>query len=316
MPHQLFLLTLGLGLVDVAASFAPPPQSDAALYLNWCDSASPLQQFAVRAPAVTTPDGALCVTQSSPYPAPLTLQPCAGLASQAWAFNASASWPLAFTSVASDGSCILWNTQGGPGYEAAGSSVGVYACSSPTPFDSLFAVDMPAPGLLAALETSPGNRTFSNLCVEARNPAPPPLGTPDQVAWAKTEFACFIHWNMATAAGSQGCGCGEAPPPLSLWHPENLDTDAWIDAGMAMGCARFIYVAKHGCGFCTWPSKAQVLGATYPYSVAFAPNTTDVVSAFVASARKRGVGYGFYYSVGSKSPPKKNAPATRRCELS
>jgi hypothetical protein len=39
----------------------------------------------------------------------------------------------------------------------------------------------------------------------------------------------------------------------------------------------------------------------YPYSVKFAPNTTDVVSAFVASAKKAQVGFGFYYSVGSNA---------------
>lgn len=62
-----------------------------------------------------------------------------------------------------------------------------------------------------------------------------------------------------------------------------------------------IYVAKHGCGFCTWPSNATILGERYSYSVAFAPNTTDVVSLFVDSARRAGVGFGFYYSVGSNA---------------
>ena len=33
----------------------------------------------------------------------------------------------------------------------------------------------------------------------------------------------------------------------------------------------------------------------------YAPNTTDVVSNFVASAKKYGVGFGFYYSVGQNA---------------
>jgi len=38
------------------------------------------------------------------------------------------------------------------------------------------------------------------LCVNAI-----PFGTPEQLQWAKDEMGCFIHWNMATAAGTQGC---------------------------------------------------------------------------------------------------------------
>jgi hypothetical protein len=98
-------------------------------------------------------------------------------------------------------------------------------------------------------------------------------------------MACFIHFNMATAAGSQGCGaCSQAPPSISLWNPSALDPDAWVASGIAMGCRRFVYVAKHGCGFATWPSNANVLGSRYPYSVAFARDTTDVVSTYVVPA--------------------------------
>ena len=109
-----------------AASFSLAPALDAELLLNWCDASSPLQQFTVSPTSVSTPDGTLCFTMAA-----LTLQPCAGLATQNWAFNTSASWPAAFTSATAsgDGSCLLWNTQGGPGYESVGSTVGVYACS-------------------------------------------------------------------------------------------------------------------------------------------------------------------------------------------
>lgn len=274
------------------------------LVLAWCSATDVQQQFTVRANSVTTPDGSLCATMSQPYPAALTMQPCvAGEATQAWAYGgASGPVPFAFTAPAgADGACLLLNTQGGPGYEMAGSTVGVYACSTPTPFDSVFTPNYPAPGLLAANMTSPGNRTFSDLCVAAVNPPPPPRGTPQQVAWERSRMACFIHWNMATAVGSQGCGGGNAPPDISNWHPTALNTDAWISAGMAMGCKRFVYVAKHGCGFTTWPSTALVRGVRYPYSIAFAPNTTDVVGAFVASAKKAGTPFGFYYSLGSNA---------------
>jgi hypothetical protein len=288
-------------LASRAAALAMP--AHVPLQLNWCDATEPLQQFVVSGSTVTDATGALCATMSAPYPAALTMEPCSGAATQAWTFNKSTQWPAAFASPSLwENGCAIWNTQGGPGYELVGSTVGVYACSSPTPFDSVFKVGYPFAGAIAATMTEPGNTTFSNLCVQATVPPPPPIGTPDIIAWQETEMACFYHWNMATAKGSQGCGgCSQAPPDISIWNPTALDTDSWAAAGVAMGCKRLIYVAKHGCGFATWPSNATILGERYPYSVAYAPNTTDVVAAFVASAQKLSVGYGFYYSVGSNA---------------
>lgn len=104
---------------------------------------------------------------------------------------------------------------------------------------------------------------------------------------------------MATMVGSQGCG-GGAPPPLSAWQPTALDTDAWADACVAMGGVRIVYVAKHGCGFTAWRSNVTLYG--YAYGVKDSPfPDVDVTARFVASARKRGLGYGFYYSVVSNA---------------
>jgi len=85
-----------------------------------------------------------------------------------------------------------------------------------------------------------------------------------------------------------------------------VDTDAWIDAGIAMGCTRFVYTAKHSCGFLTW--KSTLPASTYNYSVEYAsagssPGSApqDIVASFVQSARNKGVGLGFYYSVSSNA---------------
>lgn len=298
-PSRLLLL------VGVLPALASAMSAGSKLVLAWCDASNSAQQFNVVASTqlVTDASGALCATQSSPFPAALTMQPCApaGSAPQTWAYNVSADWPLAFTHIDAGGDCSLWNTQGGPGYEAVGSTVGVYACSAPTPFDSVFRVGYPFAGALAAVYTSPNNSTFSNLCVEAQPLPPSPIGTPEQIAWQRSELACFFHMNMATMAGTQGCSGGSEPPDITLWNPQFIDTDAWVAAGAAMGCQRFIYVAKHGCGFAAWPSAATINGSVYPYSVRFAPNTTDVVASFAASVKKVGGGLGFYYSVGSNA---------------
>ena len=118
------------------------------------------------------------------------------------------------------------------------------------------------------------------------------------LAWQLKDVGCFVHYNMATMVGSQGCQDGvSVPPPLSAWQPTALDTDAWVSTCAAMGGSRIIYVAKHGCGFAAWNSSVQ----GYPYSAQNAPMPVDAVAAFVASARKAGLGVGFYYSDATNS---------------
>jgi alpha-L-fucosidase len=122
-----------------------------------------------------------------------------------------------------------------------------------------------------------------------------PRPTPVLLAWQLNDTGCFVHYNMATAAGTQGCQMseagGDAPPPLSAWRPTALDTDAWADTCKAMGGSRIILTAKHNCGFIPWHSSAV---PNYTYTVA--ESQPDVVAAFVASARRAGLGVGFYYS--------------------
>ena len=193
-----------LALLALSRAAAAPIYPGAPLQITWCDAADPLQQFRVQSSTLTDSSGTLCATMTSPYPAALTMETCQpGLATQAWSYNTSTSWPSTFTSATLwQNGCALMNTQGGPGYERAGSTVGVYACSAPTPFDSVFLVDVPFAGAVAAPMTEPGNTTFSNLCFAAVNPSPPPIPSPEIVAWQESEMACFIHYNMATAAGT------------------------------------------------------------------------------------------------------------------
>ena len=127
--------------------------------------------------------------------------------------------------------------------------------------------------------------------------SPPVVPTEAVLRWQLNDTGCFVHYNMATMAGLQGCQDGvTAPPALAAWQPTALDTDAWVSTCKAMGGTRMIYVAKHGCGFAAWKSKT-----TYNYSVTQAPDQIDVVAAFVKSARAAGLGVGFYYSDATNS---------------
>ena len=131
-------------------------------------------------------------------------------------------------------------------------------------------------------------------------PAQPGATTPTKpiLDWQLNDTGCFVHYNMATMAGLQGCQDGvTAPPPISAWQPTALDTDAWVSTCKAMGGTRMIYVAKHGCGFAAWKSKVSA----YNYSVANIDGGVDVVAAFVKSARAAGLGVGFYYSDATNS---------------
>ena len=283
-------------LAAAFAAAAPRAASAYPLSLAACNATDPSQQLRIDAAArtVTSADGAQCTTFVAGAPS-LVLAPCAaGSAAQAWTFDAAKG----VFEGSPAGACLAWNVQGGDGREGAGSTVSTYTCAS-LGFNSVFSPT--AAGQLRANFTAPGEPAPPpGLCVGLYVPPPPPppappaVGTPDQLAWARGEIACFVHYNMATAAGSQGCGgCGGPPPDIALWNPSALDTDAWVAAGVAMGCTRFVYVAKHGCGFAAWNSSVP----GYLYSAAHAPHGGDVVTPFVASCKKAGVGFGFYYSV-------------------
>ena len=62
-------------------------------------------------------------------------------------------------------------------------------------------------------------------------------------------------------------------------------------------------VAKHNCGFTTWPTKVQFRLKTnqtipYNYSIAFSPKSgVNAVGNFIQSCRKAGIKTGLYYSV-------------------
>ena len=138
-----------------------------------------------------------------------------------------------------------------------------------------------------------GCGTPSSGCLPAPAPAIP---TAEQLRWQDMEIGALIHFNMATTGG-----CKSA----SAFNPTRLDTDQWVEAFEAFGAREAVLVAKHGCGFVTWPSNATMPdGSRYNYSVASSSwmrGTGDVVASFKASCLKKGLGVGYYYSLGANS---------------
>lgn len=299
------LVTIAALLLAAAAGGATAVSAPAGspLQIQPCDAGNENQVWKLSGGIILSANN-LCITapQGQPGSVTLELQPCNGSPAQNWNYDPTSGG--VFTGRPDGSTCLAWNTQGGPGVESAGSVVGLWSCSALN-FNSYFAIDYPLAFHISANFTSPGNTTFSGLCVEAMPPPPLPVPTADQAKWQAdgNDIACFVHFEMATMAGTQGCACSSAPPSINIWNPSALNTDQWIETGMSMGCSRFIYTAKHGCGFLGWNSSAPGSPIPYTYSTAYAPNGRgiDVVASFVKSARKYGVGAGFYYSVSSNA---------------
>ena len=133
--------------------------------------------------------------------------------------------------------------------------------------------------------------------------APPPRPTAAQVEWQQMELGVIIHYNMATGRG-QGCGIGgDSPPAAALFQPSpTFDAAEWMESATALGAKYAVYVAKHECGFCTWPSKVKLPdGRTFPYAVGGPDNATtvDVVASFVRAAKAAAIRPALYYSLGN-----------------
>ncbi|OAQ78051.1 alpha-L-fucosidase [Purpureocillium lilacinum] len=132
------------------------------------------------------------------------------------------------------------------------------------------------------------------------------LPTREQLTWQDKEIGVLIHYEIATYLDIDGCNnVPDLVPAVSLFDPTLLNTDQWMDSIVALGAKYATLVAKHNCGFATWPSKVRFptrdgdhRKAGYNYTIADTPvHGTDLVGKFVKSAKRYDVGHGFYYSV-------------------
>jgi len=133
-------------------------------------------------------------------------------------------------------------------------------------------------------------------CVVSQEP------TAAQLAYQRMERGAIVHFNIATSAGTQGCSHGEVPNP-SMFAPTKLNIDSWTASMNGLGIKYAVLVAKHNCGFCTWPTAVQfpAFNFSYTYSVNSSTFKGNVVKDFVASCQKAGIKPGFYYSIVTNS---------------
>lgn len=129
------------------------------------------------------------------------------------------------------------------------------------------------------------------------------LPTREQLDFQDKEFGVLIHFEMGTYLDIDGCNnVPSLVPNLTLFDPALLNTDQWMDSITALGAKYATLVAKHNCGFTTWPSQVKFqtrdnTTISYNYTIAQSPVAgEDVVKSFIDSAKKYGIGYGLYYS--------------------
>ncbi|HTY60561.1 MAG TPA: alpha-L-fucosidase, partial [Bacteroidota bacterium] len=85
----------------------------------------------------------------------------------------------------------------------------------------------------------------------------------------------------------------ETLPPPAVFHPSKLNTDQWVASAKNAGATYAVLVAKHGTGFCLWPTRA------HGYHVGNTPwrgGKGDIVRDFIRSCRAYGVRPGLYYN--------------------
>ena len=83
-----------------------------------------------------------------------------------------------------------------------------------------------------------------------------------------------------------------APP--DTFNPSNLSTDQWVRTAKSFGAKYVVLTLGHFSGFLLWPSK------TYNYTVAntkWRHGKANIAAEFMASCKKYGLEYGFFYSV-------------------
>jgi len=102
-----------------------------------------------------------------------------------------------------------------------------------------------------------------------------PRPTAQQQRWLQGEIVALIHFNMATFFRNGDPGCDSSnwdQPNGSRWptsfQPTALNTTQWMESILALGAKEAVLTAKHGCGFCIWPTQVKLPdGSPYYYNV-------------------------------------------------
>jgi alpha-L-fucosidase len=127
--------------------------------------------------------------------------------------------------------------------------------------------------------------------------------SPQQVAWQDMEMGAIIHFGTNTFLNREW---GDGTAPASVFNPQHVDTDQWIQAAKSAGIRYVVLVAKHHDGFALYPT------AQTDYSVKSSPwlgGKGDLVRMVSDSARSQGLRFGVYLSPWDRHDPRYKDPA-------
>ncbi len=109
----------------------------------------------------------------------------------------------------------------------------------------------------------------------------------DFMGW---KFGMFIHFNLATFAGTDWAGGYEDP---DLFNPTRLDCGQWADAAKEAGMTYLVLTVKHTEGIALYPSAVTTRDTRMFRK--FRGGHGDIVREFVGACRSRGLKVGLYY---------------------
>jgi hypothetical protein len=255
------LRTLQWGAALVAAAALPVRIAPGTpLVLDDC-APSARQQFRVdaAAPAVTTPDGALCVTYAGPSPAALQMQPC--VPGGAWNQSIVHAPDSSLRLTLPGGDCVAWNSQG--------ATISTWPCSS-IAWNGVFGADYPFPGALSENFTE-HSAAFSGLCASMGTP-PCPAPT------CSSSLDCNLNGECDAGSGACTCykpwggaTCGElkflpiAPPAERNGFPGlSPNETTWGGNAILWNDGQYhLFVAEmtRNCTLAQWGSNSQIAHA-------------------------------------------------------
>lgn len=131
---------------------------------------------------------------------------------------------------------------------------------------------LPAPGAAAASDLAP-----AVLSAQQRD-------------FMKWRFGMFIHFNLATFAGTDWAGGYEDP---GLFNPSKLDCGQWADAAKEAGMTYLVLTVKHTEGIALYQSSVTSRDMTLFRK--FRNGKGDILREFVSACRSRGLKVGLYY---------------------
>lgn len=109
----------------------------------------------------------------------------------------------------------------------------------------------------------------------------------NQINWQKLEFTAFFHYGINSFYDREW---GTGKEDISVFSPQNLDTDQWCQALKKAEIKACIITAKHHDGFCLWDT------AYTEHSVMHTPYGKDIVAQLAKSCEKYGIKLAVYLS--------------------